>query len=70
MDKFAPEYSLKNIPFPGKHEFILCLTDKIVEFIKRMRWKSPFYFNPFRLTTEEDSQQEEVEFTKDTTQQP
>ena len=40
------EYFLKNIQFPGKHEFILSLTDKIVEFIKRMRWRTHFYLNP------------------------
>ena len=45
---------MKNIPFPGKHEFILSLTDKIVEFIKRMRWKTHFYLNP------SDSQQEQT----------
>ena len=28
--RFRPEYSLKNIPFPSKHQFILSLTDKIV----------------------------------------
>ena len=32
-DKFTPEYSSKNIPFPGKHEFILSQTDKIMEFM-------------------------------------
>ena len=45
MDKFTPEYSLKNIPFPGKHEFIQPLTDKIEDFIKRLRLKAYFYLN-------------------------
>ena len=53
MDKFTPEYSLKNIPFLRNHEFILSLMDKIVEFIKRMRWKIHFYLNP------SDSQREQ-----------
>ena len=46
MEKFTPKYSLKNIPFPGKHEFVLSLMDKIVDFIKRMRWKAHFHLNP------------------------
>ena len=53
MDKFTPEYSLKNMPFPGEHEFILSLTDKIGEFIKKMQWKIHFYLNP------SDSQKEQ-----------
>ena len=28
MEKFTPEYSLKNIAFLLKHEFVLSLTDK------------------------------------------
>ena len=42
MEKFMPTYSLKNILFPGKHEFIQFLTDKIMEFIKRVQWKTHF----------------------------
>ena len=66
MDQFPLEYSLKNIPFPGKHEFIQSLNDKIVEFIKKIRWKTRFYFNPLRLTTGAETRREEVEFTEDT----
>ena len=46
MEKFTPKYSLKNISFPGKHDFVLSLTDKIMDFIKRMRWKAHFHLNP------------------------
>ena len=46
MEKFTPMYSLKNIPFPKKHDFVLSLTDKIVDFIKRIRWKAHFHLNP------------------------
>ena len=46
MEKFTPKYSLKNIPFPKKHDFVLSLTDKIVNFIKIMRWKAHFHLNP------------------------
>ena len=62
------KYSLKNIRFPGKHKFILFLTDKIMEFIKRMWWKTHFYL--LSLTTGAETNREEVEFTEDTTQQP
>ena len=46
MEKFTPEYSLKNIPYPTLHSFTLSLTEKIVDFIRRMRWKAHFYLNP------------------------
>ena len=63
MGKFTPEYSMENIPFPGKYVFILSLTDKIIEFIKRMWWKTHFYF-----TMGAETWREEVEFTEDTAQ--
>ena len=53
MEKFMQEYSMKNILFPGKHEFILSRMVKIVEFIKRIRRKTHFYLNP------SDSQREQ-----------
>ena len=46
MDKFTLGYSVKNILFPEKHEFILFQTNKIVEFTKRIRWKIHFYLDP------------------------
>ena len=46
MEKFTPEYFMKNIMFPGKHQFLLSLIEKIVEFIKRMWWKNHIYLNP------------------------
>ena len=42
MDIYTPEYSLKNIPYPSYHVFRLALTEKIVDFIKRIRWKDFF----------------------------
>ena len=43
--------------------------DKIMEFIKRMQWKTHFYLNPLDSMGAE-TRRKEVEFTKDTTQQP
>ena len=45
MDNYTPEYSLKNIPYPSYHVFRLALTEKIVDFVKRLRWKAFFYLN-------------------------
>ena len=33
---------MKNIPFP----FCFVFTDKTVDFIKRIRWKTFFFYNP------------------------
>ena len=43
MEKFTPNYSLKNIPHPLKPQFIQDLTDKIIDFIKRIQWKAFFF---------------------------
>ena len=45
MEKFTPEYFLKNILFLTMNFFTLSLTDRIVEFIKRLRWKTYFFLN-------------------------
>ena len=45
MDIYTPEYSLKNIPQPSYHVFQLALTEKIVDFVKRLRWKAFFYLD-------------------------
>ena len=45
MDVYTPEYSLKNIPYPSLHVFQLALTEKIVDFVKRLRWKAFFYLD-------------------------
>ena len=50
MDKYTPEYSLKNIPFPSYHVFQLALTEKIVDFVKRLRWKAFFYLDSCKNT--------------------
>ena len=36
---------MKNIPFPSKSQYVLSLIDKIVNFIKRIQWKT-FFYNP------------------------
>ena len=50
MDNYTPEYSLKNIPFPSYHVFRLALTEKIVDFVKRLRWKAFFYLDSCKNT--------------------
>ena len=37
-------FSLKNIPFPSEAEFILSLTDKMIDFIQKIRWKTLSYY--------------------------
>ena len=37
---------MKNIPFPSESQFVLSFTVKIVDFIKRIRWKTFFFYNP------------------------
>lgn len=39
----------KNIPCSSLHSFNLSLTDKIVDFVKRLRWKAHFYINPSEI---------------------
>ena len=38
MDIFTPEYSLKHISHPSYHAFQLALTEKLVDFVKRLGW--------------------------------
>ena len=33
-------YSLKNIPIPSQTSYLKCLTDKVGNFIRRLRWKA------------------------------
>ena len=69
MEKFMPKYSLKNIPFPGKHDFVLSLTDKIVDFIQRMRWKAHFHLNPAAPKEEQKPGAKKIEVAEDITKQ-
>ena len=39
-------YSLKNIPIPSKASYLTNMTDKVENFIKRIRWKAHFFDNP------------------------
>ena len=45
MEKFTTNFSMKNIPFLSEGQFILSLADKIVDFIKRIRWKIFLFYN-------------------------
>ena len=46
MEKFNFVHSLKNIPIPGKDQYLKQLIGKTEEFIDRLRWKAFFYLNP------------------------
>ena len=43
MEKVNIGYSLKNIPIPILHIYLLNLTIKIEDFLKRLRWKAFFF---------------------------
>ena len=36
-------FSLKNIPLTSKYNYIKQLTEKVEDFIKRLRWKAYFF---------------------------
>ena len=57
----------KNSRFGLQSIYMYEKIDKIVEFIKRMRWKTHLYLNPSD-SQREQTRREEVEFTEDTTQ--
>ena len=40
------DYSLKNIPIPGKDAYLKSLLSKTENFIQRLRWKAYFFLNP------------------------
>ena len=39
-------YSSKNIPLPGKKDYIKCLINKTETFLRNIRWKTFFFLNP------------------------
>ena len=43
MEKVNFNYSLKNIPIPGKNYYLKCLLDKLNHFVRRLRWKAFFF---------------------------
>lgn len=45
MDKSSPDYSLKNIPYPSLQTFTLSLTEKNIDQIKKLRWRT-YFLNP------------------------
>ena len=45
MEKLNFGYSFKNIPVPGKSNYLLQLVEKIELVVKRMRWKAHFYLD-------------------------
>ena len=45
MEKLNLDYSLKNIPIPGKIPYMKKLLEKVESFIRRIRWKAFFFEN-------------------------
>ena len=43
MEQLHLDYSTKNIPYPSLHSFRLDLTNRIIDFIRRLRWKTFFF---------------------------
>ena len=56
MDKINLGYSLKNIPVPRKHNYLLDLTAKTEEFLRRMRWKAHFFLDNNNKESEEKTE--------------
>ena len=46
MDRIRFNYSLKNIPVPGKKQYLKQLLDKTEQFVKNIRWRAFFFLNP------------------------
>lgn len=63
MEKLNFGYSFKNIPVPGKSNYLLQLVEKIELVVKRMRWKAHFYLDSLEKgeasQIEKDNDQEE-----------
>ena len=55
MEKTNLNYSLKSIPVPSKSSFKLKLVDKIVNVIKRMRWKAHLFINGDSTETKKET---------------
>ena len=45
MEKLNLDYSLKNIPIPGKIPYMKKLLEKVENFIRRIRWNAFFFEN-------------------------
>ena len=45
MEKFTINHSLKDIPIPSEHQYLLLLTEKIEDVISRIRWKTYHFLN-------------------------
>ena len=43
MEELHLDYSTKNIPYPSLHSFKIDLTNRIIDFIRRLRWKALFF---------------------------
>ena len=48
------EYSLKNIPIPSQKTYLKCLTDKVENFIRRLRWKAYWFSKKNKKEDDDD----------------
>lgn len=55
MEKLLIDHSLKDIPIPSNHAYILKLTEKIEDVIARIRWKTYFFLNGESNTKEKNN---------------
>ena len=51
MEKVNLGYSTKNIPLPGKNEYLKRFIEKTEHFIRRQRWKANYFLNGTESTT-------------------
>ena len=43
MEKLDIDYTLKNIPIPSNKSYLMKLTEKIENIVKRMYWRAYFF---------------------------
>ena len=46
MDQVNLGYSTKNIPIPGKKEYLQRLINSAEKFVRAIRWRTHFFLNP------------------------
>ena len=54
MERVNFDYSLKNIPIPGKNPYLKIMIQKLEKFIRRIRWKV-FFFKRYPAEKEENT---------------
>ena len=46
MEQIQFNYSIKNIPIPGRQDYRIQLINSIEKFVRNLRWKTYFFLNP------------------------